>query len=1019
MVRSLKPSVLISLNAYQLLEDAWLGGVEAWCRAASGFVLKGGHAWMVTASDGQANWIKRRLLTDGVSLFGVQFLDARSLRRELCQRYDLPARAIGQETLEFLLRSRALAAAEAGSPRCAAIARHPGTCLAALDDYAGAGWLHEPGLLDDILPDELADWLPELQQLGAWTPEIDRRLREVINTSTITLRPLTVCVFGWDAACWAQFELLQAAVRAADAAYVFTPSPRGTSEGLQQGWLEACEEAFDTSFETCESAGFISAQSALAGRLEGTDLDAPGTTAQVPAPELLTGVDGEDTATLVVDFAARWLTSTKEDGASGRLAVMCPRRSSASVAVVRALTAVGISVEDESGEIAEPTLTVQIQRAILEYQQDRGGLDGLLNVVELLNQHVNCVSREAAPVLHEICPLDPVEVRRALHQAFAEVQHHDARALSEAASFARSATGKPLRQLIRQLEAWPETLSWKEALQRWCEGLAKLGISINALEPLWSQLQHLAVPDPVPAMAFFHYLSTILAGTGARRSAGASRRFAKVVITTLEGAAGQTWGGVVLLDSNEGSWPLYPPENPFFDDAMRKRFNTRRAAMATEDGKVRPHHLLTSADRAQLEHFKFLEALENCTGPLAFASQTRDDTETSRELYPNEWLLRCLVESSGSAESDEPLLERWRRSARQVMRKPQSLSRKEEKHLREVHHRRRDPDAGFDEHFFNFLSLTGPDELPWAEAWSARDLDTAWNQPATFAMAQVFGAEPWREKGRGLIRGESWMVGRLVHQWVLAALGLSKAARRFTADDWRQALGSGLSKVRVATEEMLRHSLSQTQTHAPDNPRGMDLWWDGVLRRATWAAYHCLEALAETASSDGQAERWLSVERNFRTELSTSSGPLRLRARCDLVLLDRPEIGGAVCQLIDIRTGAAPGSGPLTLAKMQTGKGLGLAALLFMARAEGSDALHTQAGVIHPDSSNFSLVDHASAPMLETALDILARQQHTLTFGQKGGITDESGHGQVENLPLATTPIDPTILALKAQRTGR
>ena len=1011
---------MISLNAYQLLEDAWLGGVDAWCRAASGFVLRGGRAWMVTASEGQTHWIKRRLLADGVSLFGVQFLDARSLRRELCQRQGLPARVLGQETLEFLLRLRALAAAEEGSPRCAAIARHPGTCLAALDDYAGAGWLHEPGLLDDVLPEELADWLPELRRLGAWTPEIDRQLLGAVNAGGKRRGPLTVCVFGWDAGYWAQFDLLQAAVHAADAAYVFTPSPRGTSEGLQQGWFEACEEAFGTAFETCESAGFVSAQSALAGRLEGTNLDTPGAVERVPMPTLLTGVDGEDTAALVVDFTARWLAAaTKEDAASGRLAVLCPRRSPSSVAVVRALTAAGISVEDELGEIAEPTLPVQIQRAILEYQQDRGGLDGLLNVVELLNQHSKGTSKEAAPVLHEICPLDPVEVRRTLHGAFAEVQHHDARVLSEAASFAKSEVGKPLRRLIHHLEAWPETLPWNEALRRWCEGLAKLGISIDALEPLWSQLQHLAVPDPVPAPAFFHYLSTLLTGTSARRSAGASHRFARVVVTTLEGAAGQTWGGVVLLDSNEGSWPLYPPENPFFDDAVRARFNTRRMALEAADGKERPHHLLTSADRAQLEHFRFLETLENCTGPLAFASQTRDATETNRELYPNEWLLRCLVESGGSAADGEPLLERWRRSARQVARKPPPLPRGEEKHLRIVHHRRRDPDAGFDEHFFNFQSLTGPDELPWAEAWSARDLDAAWNQPATFALAQVFGAEPWREKGRGLVRGESWMVGRLVHQWVPAALGLSRAARRFTAEDWRQALGAGLAKVRAATEETLRSSLSRTHRHAPGTPAELNLWWHGVLRKATWATSHCLEALAETASGDGQAERWLSVERPFRAELPTGSGPLRLRARCDLVLLDRPEMEGAACQLIDIRTGAAPGSGPLTLAKVQSGKGLGLAALLFMARAEGTDASHTQAGVIHPDGSNFSLVDDASAPMLEPALDVLARQQHTLTFGQRGGLTDEGGFGQVENLPLATTPVDPAILASKAQHTGR
>ena len=1042
---------MISLNAYQSLEDAWIGGVEAWCRAASGFVLNGGRAWLVTVSDGQANWIKARLLRAGVSLFGVQFLDARALRRELCQWHGLPARALGQETLEFLLRLRALAAAEEGSPRCAAVARQPGTCLSALDDYAAAGWLHEPGLLDDILPDELAEFLPELQRLGAWTPEIDRELKrkaeggrrkaEGLTTedteSTEIGREgwgdwgegretgngrqtgkLSVCVFGWDAGWWPLFDLMRSAVWTADAAYVFAPSPRGTSEGVQQGWMEACEEAFGTEFEACEASGFVGAQAALAGRLEGTNLDVSVDEERPEAPELLTGEDGADLAVLVVDFVARWLVEAEKDSdreAERRIALLCPRRTPMAVAVVRALAAAGISVEDELGEIAEPTLPVQIQRAILEYQQDRSGLDGLLTVVELLNQHVTGSGVEGkAATLRAVFPLDPVEVRRALHGAFAEVQHHDAGVLCQAASFARAEVGRPLGRLITHLEAWPETLPWREALRRWCEGLSELGVSIDSLEPLWSQLQGLKVPDPVPAAAFFHYLSSVLACTSARRPAGSAHRFARVVVTTLEGAAGQSWGGAVLLDSNEGQWPLYPPENPFFDDAVRARFNVRRTEFEGREAEERPHHLLTSADRAQLEHFRFLETLENCVGPLAFASLTRDAVDAGRELYPNEWLLRCLVESDTGGAQDEALLERWRRSTRQVARAAHPLAAVERSHLELVHRLRRDPEAPFDDYFFNFQALTGPDELPWAEAWSAGELDTAWNQPATFAMTQVFGAEPWRDKARGLVRGESWMVGRLVHQWVPAALGLSKEARRFGAEDWSQALGQGLSRVRTQAEAGLRHSLAGGK-RTKDGAAELNLWWQGVLRKAHRATFRCLEALAGLAMADGQTERWVSVERNFRAVLGTGDGLLRLRARCDLVLLDRPEMAGANCQLIDIRTGAAPSSGPLTLAKVQTGKGLGLAALVFMARAEGADLHRTRAGVIHPEGSNFAMVDDHSAPTLQPAMDQLAREQGTLMFGQRGAVVDESGHGQVENLPLATTLVDPAVLARKGQ----
>ena len=1029
---------MISLHTYQLLEDAWHGGIEAWCRAASKFALTGGQAWIITVNDSQANAIKRRLLRSRVCLFGVQFLDARAVRRKLCQRLGLPARTLGQNTLELLLRLRAITAAGEGGARCATVARHPGTCLAALDDYAASGWLKEPGSIDEILPDELIGFLPELQRLDAWTPEIDRRLLQLANRRTVVEgkeeaprpldfatipmgaerapEPLSLCVVGWDAGQWPLFDLLQAAVLAANTAYVFTPSPRGTSEGVQQGWLEACEEAFGVGFETCESAGFVSAQAALVGRLEGTDYLAATFEDRPVAPELLTGVDGADAAALVCDFAARWLAAVnveEEDEVNGRLAILCPRRTPAAVATVRALTAAGINVEDELGEIAEPTLAVQIQRAILDYQQNRGGLESLLTVVELLNQQVTSKEIEGpATVLREVFPLDPVEVRRALHGAFAEVQHHDARFLCEAMTFARTEVGRALQRLIRHLAAWPETLSWTESLRRRCEGLAALGLSIDSLEPLWSQLQGLDVPDPVPSATFFQHFTVLLAGTAARRPAAAAHRFARVVVTTLEGASCQSWGGVVWLDSNEGLWPLYPPENPFFDDANRARFNARRAELKLKKGQECPHHLLTSADRAQLEHFRFLETLENCSGPVAFASSTRDITDQGRELYPNEWLLRCLVESGPGAVPEETLLDRWRRSTRQIAPARLRLTRPEAKHLGEIYRRRRDPAVPFDEHFFNFQSLTGPDELPWAEAWSAGELDTAWNQPATFAISQVLAAEPWRDLARSLVRGESWIVGRLVHQWVPAALGLTRTARRFTAEDWTQVLHHGLTRIQAETDAASRSSFTRSRSGA-EGPVELDLWWQGILGKASRAAYRCLETLAATASIGGQTEQWMIMARDFQAALETANGPLRLRARCDLVLLDRPELAGATCQLIDFRTGAVPPSGPLTLAKVQTGKGLNLVALLFMARAEGANAGATYAGVLHPEGSNLALVDQRSAPMLQPAMDALAREQHTLVFGQKGAVVDESGHGVVENLPLATTPIELEVLARK------
>ena len=1009
---------MTSLRAYASLEDAWTDGVADWCRAVSGFVLGGGQAWLVTTSDGQANWIKRRLLCEGGSLFGVEFLDARALRRELCLRRGGTPPVFGRHSLELLLRLHALTHQDA-HPALAAVARHPGACLAALDDYAAAGWLEDgPELFADLLPSALHDWLPLLRATDSWVPEVDRDLREPAKGEPSATPPLALCVFGWDAMSWPLLDLLVAAAREAAQFALYAPLPRGTSEGVQQAWLDTLEAALEAEVETCEASDFVSAQAVLAARLEGSDLGSANAARPV-APEFLAGRDTADMAALASDFAARWLAARPagEDGlhaADGgqRLVILCPARDVASVAVVKALAAAGIAVEDEIGELPEPSLSVQVQRAILSYHQNEADIGALLALVELLNELSAVSPPGAGEVLSRVCPLAPVETRRALYGAFAEVQHHSARVLSERASLGRAEVARPLRELIEHLGTWPERGLWSDALRRWEQCLDGFGLTTEILEPLWSQLGHLPIDDEAPGDAFFQFLSGVLAGVPPRRTAEGMNRFARVVVTSLDGAMGQTWGGALFLDSNEGAWPIYPGENPFLDDADRLRLNTRRAALREDGGAPPPRgYLLTAADRAQLEHFRFLEILENCTGPLAFAGVARDPAEPSKELHANEWALRCLVESGYTPVGGENLLDRWRQAVRRTRHAAPALPAREDAHLRGVFARRQDPAAAFDGYFFDFSALTHPDALPLAGAWSGRDLETVWNRPATFALRQLFGAETWRDEGGSLSRREGWAVGRLVHGWLRVALRASEEPRRMTPDDWQSALAGGLTAARANTETALRHSLGE--------PDELPFWWRSTLGRAEWTARRCLETLAETALQPGPdgappGERWLCLERNFQVDIKTAQGPLKLRARCDAVLLDRPELAGAGALLIDVRTGATPSTGAPTVAQLADGRGLGVGTLLVMGVAAGLDPSATAAGVVHPEASNPAQWNAENAALLDSALESLAATQRSLAFGQKGALAGGHCQDDAEDLPLATIPVPPAVLAAKA-----
>ena len=250
------------------------------------------------------------------------------------------------------------------------------------------------------------------------------------------------------------------------------------------------------------------------------------------------------------------------------------------------------------------------------------------------------------------------------------------------------------------------------------------------------------------------------------------------MVTTLEGAIGQTWGGVLFLDSNEGAWPIYPPENPFLDDAARGRLNEQRGGVRRRPaGTPSPSSAHVVGPRPTRTF-----PLSRSAGKLHRAAGFR-----GRVARPGRVDARNFIPTNGRSAA-------WSKAARLRAgaktcwtaggarpagpsdRLPR-LGKRDAAHLGEVFAGRRDPGTPFDEYFFNFDALTAPDELPFTAHWSARDLESAWNRPATFALAEIFGVEPWRDGARELARGEGWMIGRLVHRWLHSALrGLERTA---------------------------------------------------------------------------------------------------------------------------------------------------------------------------------------------------------------------------------------------------
>ena len=96
------------LHLFNHARDAWEYNLADWLERCSRDCLSGKKAWFVTGSYMQANWLRRQALSEGKTLFGIQFFDIRLLRQHLCQLLGLPSPSFGHETLRILLEAATL-----------------------------------------------------------------------------------------------------------------------------------------------------------------------------------------------------------------------------------------------------------------------------------------------------------------------------------------------------------------------------------------------------------------------------------------------------------------------------------------------------------------------------------------------------------------------------------------------------------------------------------------------------------------------------------------------------------------------------------------------------------------------------------------------------------------------------------------------------------------------------------------------------------------------------------------------
>ena len=205
------------LSLYRFIEDAWSGGLCAWCRDGGGET-----SWLVVENAGQTRWLFRKFAKEGVA--GIRVFDAGGLRDELARLAGFDPLPRDLANVAFAIK---VAAHQEAGEAAESAARNAPALADACDVLARAGWhLNQLGV-DPSIARRLHRTLGET---GLLPGIFDRRLREGLPAKL----PVRLCCVGWDATHWGDLGLLGLAAEKAASCDVYVPSPRLPADAQQR-----------------------------------------------------------------------------------------------------------------------------------------------------------------------------------------------------------------------------------------------------------------------------------------------------------------------------------------------------------------------------------------------------------------------------------------------------------------------------------------------------------------------------------------------------------------------------------------------------------------------------------------------------------------------------------------------------------------------------------------------------------------------------------------------------------------
>jgi len=974
---------------YEQIEEAWDTVIAPWLRACEKEAWRQPHpVAMVVPHAAAVAYIKERLLTNGLSAFGVHFLTPGQLRTALLSACQMPAALAIREDLHLI--ARMVASSQSEQVVAQSILAEPDAFVKACDSLEGGGW-QANGFTHSDVRAIAAAYFGLLKKTGLQTAFcVDRHLREAALTATPCFGELLM--LGFTAQHWNQYNLLAAAPHFATNTLLCLPLQTSTQAEImwQHQWEQTVGSAeplqrSQAVRQALRAAPYASLAKA-AERYVALDLEEPMDPGSAHM-QFCMAQDIHQEAAVIADLVMHDLS---DPGCERLGVVFASRVSPLAREVGERLRNFDIPHHNIPGYYPGQPPAQWLFENWAEFQATQR-LQPYLHFTQTLHWQ-GLLDRKVYAA-----------VETALMDAFRECMTDDLNVLLHYVTAMRSTAAT----VCEHLRAWPllpvsgtfqlffaavaaplQRIGWPPRLDVLQQRATRLGAVLN---------------EAMDREAFLAWLRSVVNVPGRTRPALGREPFARVQMITLDEAAGQTWSHLIFAGMQQGVWPPEASGSAFLQEARIAHLNRSvtvegRQGEGHEVLRAGYSYLLSPPDIRRRHEQDFFDLLGSVCGRASLTASALAADGSGKAIAPSDLWMRVYYAEHGKLYTDAVRAVQLSETAVYLRRGiAQPLAETVDfPEVRRAFIERRDPQAPFGQYSFRYRQPPDGGLQLSCKAW-----ETACKRPASAWYAHVLSVRQAVSPASQDVR--SLTVGTWLHEWINPTPGQKHLRPLPTIAQWLETIHRAATHKRT----IVTQAYQQAQRALPD-------WWQVDWARTRRLARQFAREIAAHASwAYGVGEFTLRAKDTLSLP---ELGPMPLRGRIDLLLSQQTTLlaedaaSPRAAWVVDFKTGA---DAPLSKRGLAAGDGLQLALYALALKALGVATVDLS--ILRPDVPLQPQLNVAAVLEQTELWASLWRMHRSGCLGDRGAV--RSAYTFTGHYPLATLPVDPLILEQKWQLT--